>query len=409
MQPNIYSVDDHQIPENGVDKDALTVIARLKQAGFDAYLVGGGVRDLLLKKVPKDFDISTSAKPEEIKKIFGRQCLLIGRRFRLAHIRFGHKILEVSTFRSGESKDDLIVKDNEWGTEQEDVLRRDFTINGLFYEPNSHTIIDYVGGWDDIKKHLLRVIGDPEVRFKQDPVRMLRLFKFQARFGFHVEENAKKALLNLKNEIIKSSPPRVLEEIFKMLESNAAEPFFKLLVENKFLHLLFPELALHFESKEGNTLFDYLKIVDYVNASSKKFPIERPVLMAAIFYPLLENEIKTKMKNEGKAPHLGEILVTSGELIHNNLTASFSHFPKRISSMMGYILSTQFKLTPLNNKRAHPIRMFKIREFPMALRLLKIRAHLNKDLEPVYISWREHFRQFLRTHEGEPHRHTAKR
>jgi poly(A) polymerase len=135
-------------------------------------------------------------------------------------------ILEVSTFRAGESSDDLILRDNVWGSEQEDVLRRDFTINGLFYDPENHVVIDYVGGWDDIKKHTIRTIGDAEIRFKQDPVRMIRLFKFQARFGFHVDAETKKALLKNRQEIVKSSPARVLEEVFMMLESNASEAFF---------------------------------------------------------------------------------------------------------------------------------------------------------------------------------------
>ena len=176
MQRIVYSTNDHQIDYNLIDPDALLVMQRLQEAGFTAYLVGGGVRDLLLKKIPKDFDISTSALPEEIKKLFPRNCILIGRRFRLADVRFGHKIIEVSTFRSGDNEGgSLIVHDNEWGTPEEDVLRRDFTINGLFYDPSNHTVIDYVGGWNDIQKKVLRTIGNAHYRFRQDPVRMIRL------------------------------------------------------------------------------------------------------------------------------------------------------------------------------------------------------------------------------------------
>ncbi|HEV8052617.1 MAG TPA: polynucleotide adenylyltransferase PcnB, partial [Parachlamydiaceae bacterium] len=187
VQPKIYHATDHDISLALIDPDAIQILKRLKEAGFLAYLVGGSVRDLLVKKQPKDYDISTSARPEQIKQVFQRNCLLIGRRFRLAHIRFGHRIFEVSTFRSGENDSDLIVHDNCWGSPEEDVMRRDFTMNGLFYDPCNHTVIDYVGGWQDIHNNLLKTIGDPVVRFKQDPVRMIRLLKFQSRFDFKID------------------------------------------------------------------------------------------------------------------------------------------------------------------------------------------------------------------------------
>ena len=219
MGPKIYPEDAHHIKQDHVDRDALEVLFRLKQHGHTAYLVGGGVRDLLLKKIPKDFDISTSAKPEEIKQIFQRRCLLIGKRFRLAHVRCGNKVLEVSTFRTGDTEgSSLIVRDNIWGTPEEDVLRRDFTINALFYDPTTHTVLDYIGGYPDLQHKLLRTIGDPIARFKQDPVRMLRLLKFQARFGFSIDPKSERATHICKEEILKSAPARILEEIFKMLE-----------------------------------------------------------------------------------------------------------------------------------------------------------------------------------------------
>ena len=152
MQQKTYSKDLHKLDIRQVDKEALYVLEKLTASGYEAYLVGGGVRDLLLNKKPKDYDISTSAEPEQIKKLF-RNCILIGRRFRLAHIRFGKKIIEASTFRSGDPDNDaLIVRDNDWGSSEEDVLRRDFTINGLFYDPAKETVIDYVGGFEDLEK-----------------------------------------------------------------------------------------------------------------------------------------------------------------------------------------------------------------------------------------------------------------
>ncbi|MFI5344679.1 MAG: hypothetical protein ACHQUC_10735 [Chlamydiales bacterium] len=190
MLPKIYFTTEHGIDPALIDRDALYVLEKLRQAGFVAYLVGGSVRDLLIKRRPKDFDISTSARPEQVKVVFQRQCILIGRRFRLAHIRFGHKIIEVATFRAGENDSDLITQNNVWGTAEQDVMRRDFTINGLFYDSSNHSIIDYVDGWEDVQKNLLRTIGDPKVRFKQDPVRLIRLLKFQARSNFKIDPEA---------------------------------------------------------------------------------------------------------------------------------------------------------------------------------------------------------------------------
>ena len=285
VQLKIFHASDHDIDPSQIDDDAVYVLKKLREAGFLAFLVGGSVRDLLLKKTPKDFDISTSAKPEEIKAVFQRQCLLIGRRFRLAHIRFKHKIIEVSTFRSGENESDLILHDNIWGTPEEDVLRRDFTINGLFYDPVEHVVIDYVGGWNDIHKHTLRTIGNPVIRFKQDPVRMIRLLKFKARFGFHVDAEAERALDLCCEEILKSSQARVLEEIMRMLESGASEPFFRLMHQKGVIELLFPCLKHFLDGSEGEKIYQLLEAADRLNLKSERRPLDRAILAACLFFP----------------------------------------------------------------------------------------------------------------------------
>lgn len=403
MQPNIYHATDHDIDHRLIDRDALYVIEKLRHAGFHAYLVGGSVRDLLLKKEPKDFDISTSASPEQVKKVFNRQCLLIGRRFRLAHVRFGPKIIEVATFRAGDNESDLIIHDNVWGTEEEDVLRRDFTMNGLFYDPLTHTVIDYVGGWNDIHSHTIRTIGLPDIRFKQDPVRMIRLLKFQARFGFTPTDETLQALLHCRHEITKSSPARVLEEIFRMLESCASAAFFKKLHETRILELLFPSLAKIFSTDKGKEVMQFLETADHINRRSPKFPIERAVLASCLIFPLLEEAIKVNFLDKGHTPHLGEIIGTINEIHRSFILSSFAHFPRRISAIMAYILSTQYRLIPFKNKKVHYQRLFRIKEFPLALRLLKIRASLNPDLQKSYIHIRESFRHFLRNEEQRGH------
>lgn len=408
MGPKVYSVSDHDIDPNLVDPDALNIVHTLRKAGFIAYIVGGSVRDLLVKKTPKDFDISTSALPEEIKDIFNRRCILIGRRFRLAHIRYGHKIFEVSTFRTGENEgSDLILQDNTWGTPEQDVLRRDFTVNGLFYDPETHSIIDYVGGWEDIHKKLLRTIGNPEIRFKQDPVRMIRLLKFRARFGFSIDQAAKKALIHHRSEILKSSPARILEEILRMLESGAAGPFFNLLSESGILELLYPALAEFLKTTDGNVIPYYLAGADKINQGLGKNPLERPVLAACLLFPIVQQEIKSQFLDRQKVPHLGEIIMATTSAIKKFEFGALPRFPRRISAIMIGLISNQYRLTPLTSKRQHHPRILRQRDFAEALKFLKIRALVDKNLIETYTNWNKLYKDHTRKHHKHHHHHPA--
>ncbi|MEO8704336.1 MAG: polynucleotide adenylyltransferase PcnB [Kofleriaceae bacterium] len=234
------------LDRDGIDPDADRVVRKLTRAGHKAYLVGGCVRDLLVDKKPKDFDVATSATPNEIKATF-RNSRIIGRRFRLAHVFFGSKIIETSTFRANPRDEDdhdlLIRRDNVFGTETEDARRRDFTINGLFYDVENEEVIDHVGGLADLDAKLMRTIGDPEVRFQEDPVRMLRALKFAARLDFGFEPATWKALLRWRGEISKCAPPRLLEEIHRLMRGGACRRSFELLVETGVLAILSPYLA----------------------------------------------------------------------------------------------------------------------------------------------------------------------
>src|SRR5215510_2202260 len=241
-----------------IDPDADKVVRRLARRGYKAYLVGGCVRDLLLQRTPKDFDVATSATPNEIKQLF-RNCRIIGRRFRLAHIFFGAKIIETSTFRANpregvpleEGEELLIRRDNVFGTAEEDARRRDFTINGLFYDIEAERVTDYVGGLADLEARLVRTIGDPDIRFREDPVRILRAIKFAARLGFELEPEKYSALLLHRVEIAKCAPPRVLEEIYRLLRGGAARRSMELLLETGVLAVLAPELAWLFGYAEA--------------------------------------------------------------------------------------------------------------------------------------------------------------
>lgn len=393
MNPHIYQADQHFIRNELIDPNALSVIKRLQEAGFTAYLVGGSVRDLLLHKRPKDFDISTSARPEEIKQLF-RNCLLIGRRFRLAHIRFGRQIIEVSTFRAGDPSDEeLIIRDNLWGSPEEDVMRRDFTLNGLYYDPKDCRIIDYVGGFEDLKHHLLRCIGDPNLRFKQDPVRMIRMQKFRARFGFQVHADSLEALIRCRNDIMKSSPARVLEEIFRMLESGSSEPFFRLLYESEILKILFPSLHPFFEKESGEVIFAYLKAADALNHQGHHAPLHREILATSIVYPILDQELKIRFLEHGTVPHMGQIVELAHQLIHDLFFADFSHFPRRIRMGMHFILQMQYRLTPFDKKKRPRTRILKQKGFQLALTFLKLRTLIDPSIFKFYEQWKHLYKQ----------------
>ncbi|HEX2686226.1 MAG TPA: polynucleotide adenylyltransferase PcnB [Kofleriaceae bacterium] len=234
------------LDHTAIDPDADRVVRKLTRAGYKAYLVGGCVRDLLVARTPKDFDVATSATPNEIKATF-RNCRIIGRRFRLAHVFFGSKIIETSTFRANPRDEDdhdlLIRRDNVFGTETEDARRRDFTINGLFYDVEREEVIDHVGGLADLDNKLVRTIGDPDIRFQEDPVRILRAIKFAARLDFGFEPGTWNALLRWRGEISKCAPPRLLEEIHRLMRGGAAHRSFQLLVETGVLSVLSPYLA----------------------------------------------------------------------------------------------------------------------------------------------------------------------
>jgi len=390
VQQKIYSQDSHQLDIRLVDKDALYVLEKLSAAGHVAYLVGGGVRDLLLKKKPKDYDISTSAEPEEIRRLF-RNCILIGRRFRLAHIRFGKKIIEVSTFRSGDTENDaLIIRDNDWGSPEEDVLRRDFTINGLFYDPANQTVIDYVDGFKDLEKKYLRTIGQPFIRFKQDPVRMIRLLKFRARFEFEIDHDTRLALIESKQEILKSSSARILEELLRMLESGSGEEFLTLMIEYGLLQLLLPALASFMETEEGEIVYLFLEAIDDWHLKDSKNTLDRSILLASLVFPLFQKRIQILHTGKEKPPHLGEIQNEAFQIFQEAF-GSFFLIPKRLKIIAVSILTLQYRLIPLEKRKTKTLRIPNDPSFPLALEFLELRSLIDPEYEPILNQWKDLF------------------
>ena len=252
-EPVVYEADESLLSEaRELGQNALRVISKLQHSGHEAYLVGGCVRDLLIGRAPKDFDVATSARPRQAKRLF-RNGRIIGRRFRLVHVGYGDDIVETATFRqepaenpSGGS-DLLIVEDNEYGTAAEDALRRDFTVNALFLDPFGGEILDYVGGMEDLDARVLRTIGDPRRRLPEDPVRILRAIKFSTRLDFRIAESTWKAMTECASDLEHSAAPRVLEEILRLLRSGTALGAFQKLRSCTALAPIFPTLDRHLE------------------------------------------------------------------------------------------------------------------------------------------------------------------
>ncbi|MEI6669915.1 MAG: hypothetical protein WCP29_17335 [Acidobacteriota bacterium] len=316
MEPLVVARDQHTLSRRDVDPDALKVLYRLKDAGFSAYLVGGGVRDLLLGRRPKDFDIGTDAHPYQIKKLF-RNCWIIGRRFRLAHVVFGKKVIEVATFRRQVTDDEIaeakaaaesgaapasgqvptsgpvpavddpqhpIHRDNTFGTAEEDAFRRDFRINALFYDIATFSVIDYVGGLEDLHAKVVRCIGTPEVRFREDPVRMQRAISFGARLEFEVDQPILDAIAQHRGEIAKAAPPRLMDEYYKILRTGCARRTFEALKRVG----LFEPLSDVLHKNAGETLWASL---DRLDAYRRRFSgppdtLTNSLLLGSLIVPL---------------------------------------------------------------------------------------------------------------------------
>jgi poly(A) polymerase len=287
--PRILSRPEHNVSRKNIDPDALRVLYRLKNAGFVAYLVGGGVRDLLLERPPKDFDIGTTAHPQQVRKLF-RNCFIVGRRFRLAHVRFGRKVVEVSTFRKAslpEEGDTIVRRDNTFGTPEEDAFRRDFTVNALFYDIATFSVIDWVGGLEDLAARVIRSIGDPGVRFREDPVRMLRAVAIASRLGFTIDPHTAEAIRALRGEIVHSSPARILEEIYKILRQGRSRETFEMLHRSGLLAYLLPQADRAIGDGGSALLGSLSRLDEYRRAGhASADDLTNAILMGSLLVPL---------------------------------------------------------------------------------------------------------------------------
>ena len=297
MTPLILPRAEHPISRKMIDEEALKVLYRLHRHGFLAYLVGGSLRDLLLGRIPKDFDVATNAHPHEINALF-KNSRIIGRRFRLVQVFFkGRKIVEVSTFRSRsefeeiETEEGEIIRTDSFGTPADDALRRDITINGLFYNIADFSIIDYVSGITDLEQRIIQTIGDPDERFQQDPVRMIRVIRHAARTGFSIENQTYQAILRHREEIRKCSPSRLRDEFLRELKEGVAKPSLHLMLQTGLLFSLFPDLerALGDQSLSGKKNQEFfLSLFDLVDQLiNKGKPVSESILFALFLIPFL--------------------------------------------------------------------------------------------------------------------------
>jgi len=371
MNPEITLRPDHDISRKQISAFALKVLYGLKDAGYTAYLAGGGVRDLLLGRNPKDFDVATNATPEEVKRVF-RNCRLIGRRFRLAHVYSHNEIIEVSTFRAltPEPQDcdenchcvadnGLVLRDNVFGTPEEDALRRDFTVNALFYNIADFSIIDYVNGRRDIHDRIMRVIGDPDKRFTEDPVRMLRAIRFAAALGFDIEPSARESIRRHAARLEGCSSSRLYEEIQKLLSCGKAEKVFSLCCELDLFKHLFPELGAWLNAPDGDSKTHWLeksfKQIDRWRSAG--FNVDPALLFALIFGEYHEWVATEIMKNE-ELSHADALI----EATHRHIRQlDRIRIPKAITHHIAEIMSGQprfLKMTPKNAQRIMRHRCF---------------------------------------------------
>lgn len=350
-----------------VDPDALSVLRRLQSQGFTAYLVGGGVRDLLLGRTPKDFDVATDARPNQIKKLF-RNAFIIGRRFRLALIRFGEKQIETATFRRDPGAEDDAAaaappdpdregalyqeSDNVFGTPEEDALRRDFTVNALFWDSATGQVIDYVGGLRDLRRKVLRCIGDPEVRFREDPVRMLRAIRLGSRLGFSIHADSLAAIRRYGSEIAAASKPRLFEEILRLFTFAKSREAFGRLHETGLMRELLPAVADYAErtGRGKSPLWRYLAALDGAmpdldteHRESPRYVQENALRLATILAPLLRERLRVPgapSARDAAAELVRDVVVvpymTGGwrvprALCHDleRILASLAEYPKR--------------------------------------------------------------------------------
>jgi len=392
-QPRIIPRSEHAISRANISSNALKVLYRLKGAGYDAFLVGGGVRDMLLGREPKDFDIATNARPEEVKKLF-RNCMLIGRRFRLAHVRFENEIIEVATFRAqgdGASDDEArtengrILRDNVYGTLEEDAWRRDFTVNALYYNIQDFSVVDYVGGMVDLQSGMLRLIGDPRQRYHEDPVRMLRAVRFAAKLGFRIHPDSEAPIFELAHLLEDIPSARLFDEILKLFLGGCAVQSFELLRHYGLFAYLFPQTeACLAQEREG---FPLTLLIRALQNTDARIAEGKPVTPAFLYAALLWEPLRQAMAGQ-EAEAMGEIqaLQQAAYAVEGQQLARTA-LPKRFGVPMREIWTLQIRLRRTTGLR--PLRLVEHPRFRAAYDFMLLRRDAGEDIGELCQWWTE--------------------
>lgn len=386
-QPLVIPRDQHTISRQHVSKAALDVLYGLHKSGYQAYLVGGCIRDLLLNKHPKDFDVATDATPEEVKALFKRS-RIIGRRFRIVHVNFGGETIEVTTFRGQpdneatqqqhtQSQSGLLLRDNVFGSIEEDALRRDFTINAFYYNIADFSLIDFVGGLDDLSQQRIRLIGNPEVRYREDPVRILRALRFVAKLDFELDDKTAKPIQSLKPLLLQISPARLFDEQIKLFMGGYAERCYDQLIKHDVLAFLFPASADLLQGQQRKKWEPFVRAAlqntDQRIAEGKR--VTPAFLLAVLLWPMLQQHSNKNLQQ-----------VASQVLSQQNKVLSI---PKRFSFQMRDIWSLQSRL----ERRRRPLDVLEHPRFRAAYDFLQLREQ-NGLVEPSGITAWWHDFQF---------------
>lgn len=391
--------DQHPVSRKLLSENALKVMHRLNSKGFDAYLVGGGVRDILLGKQPKDFDIATNAHPEQVHNLF-RNSRLIGRRFKLVHILFGREVIEVATFRGKaeeehkqnqhknaahhQSEHGMLLRDNVYGTIEEDAERRDFTVNALYYSAKDFAVYDFMNSSKDIEARQLRLIGDPETRYREDPVRMLRALRFAAKLDFDIEDNTREPIARLAPLMNNVSPARLFDEIIKLLISGYGVQIFESLRVYRLLEVMFPHVCHTLES-DDNADFYLAFIKAGLANTDARVRQEKPVTPAFLYATLLWPEVDRlwrQFREEGMSDF--PAIQQAG---HIALQDQLPHItiPKRFALMMKEIWEYQVRLGKTKGRKPHELLVQK--RFRAAYDFLLLREQAGENLNCLGDWW----------------------
>ncbi|HUJ19233.1 MAG TPA: poly(A) polymerase [Nitrospirota bacterium] len=460
LEPTIIPRSGHTISRKWISPNAVRVLYRLKEKGYHAYLVGGGVRDLLLGREPKDFDIATNATPNEVKKLF-RNCRLIGRRFRLAHVHFHNEIIEVATFRSNQpeepesetipealpvaevkepaggeiqadipaesqpeaaaaepaapsasaitaperprpprmlkTEDGMILRDNVFGTPEQDAVRRDFTVNAMFYNIADFSVIDYVGGMKDLRSGLIRIIGDPVVRFTEDPVRMVRAIRFAAILGFEIEESTERALLDLKDRVALASPSRMYEEVLKLFLQGEAEKTYQLLRKSGLFGVIFPGLNAWVDLEHEGYPHTWIgKALEWVDVCMQTGRGVEPHILFTLLYGQYVEEKARELRTAGMPPVDALTAAISGIMGEQ---VQRVQIPKKIGLAMRDIYWNQQRFEKREGK--HPRYFLRRPGFADAFEYLRFITETTGERPELRAWWKEFIKSDARLHAGD--------